>query len=570
MKHRLLPILSTILVLSLYAPASHAQWAPAGVVISAGVSNQISPQSIPDGAGGAFVTWADTRSGNSDIYAQRVNGQGVVQWLPANGVAVRAVTNDQTDPRIVSDGAGGAIIVWVEGRNNGTTDIYAQRIDATGAALWGVNAIALCSATNNQQSIGAIPDGAGGAIVAWQDARGGSSSVADIYAQRVDQGGTAQWTTDGVAVCIAADQQSLPVLVSDGAGGAIIAWSDHRSGTSKDIYARRVNAAGTLQWTADGVAVCTAASEQDSPAITIDAAGGAIVTWSDARTSFTDIYAQRVNGAGAAQWTADGVAVCGAANSQNDPQIVADNGGGAIVLWNDGRDSGTTDVDIYAQRLNASGAPQWAADGVAVCAAANQQVFARMTADGGGGAVAAWMDTRSGGLNYDIYAQRIKPAGTMQWAVNGVALCTAANGQFSPTVASDGFGGAIVAWQDLRNGSTYDIYANRITQSGAIPTAVGGTPPAPSFLIGDAYPNPFSAGTAFDVSLPRTADVRMEIFDVGGRRVRGLDLGRVEAGATRIAFDGRDDGSRPLTSGVYFVRVHAGNETATRKLVIQR
>jgi FlgD Ig-like domain len=153
---------------------------------------------------------------------------------------------------------------------------------------------------------------------------------------------------------------------------------------------------------------------------------------------------------------------------------------------------------------------------------------------------------------------------------NGVALCTATNGQFSPTVASDGFGGAIVAWQDFRSGTTYDIYANRITQSGAIPTAVGGTPPAPSFLIGGAYPNPFSTGTAFDVSLPRTADVRMEIFDVGGRRVRGLDLGRVEAGATRISFDGRDDGLRPLPSGVYFVRVHVGNEIATRKLVIQR
>jgi len=315
--------------------------------------------------------------------------------------------------------------------------------------------------------------------------------------------------------------------------------------------------------------VCTAANGQDSPAIAADAAGGAIITWTDPRGGFTDIYAQRVNSAGAAQWTADGVAVCAATNSQNDPQILADNGG-ALLLWNDARDSGTTDVDIYAQRLNASGAPQWTANGIAVCTAVNQQVFARMTPDGSGGAVAAWMDTRSGGLNYDMYAQRIKPAGTMQWPANGVALCTATNGQYNPTLASDGFGGAIVAWQDLRSGTTYDIYANRITQSGAIPTAVGNTPAAPSFLIGDAFPNPFSAETAFDVSMPRTAEVRMEIFDVGGRRVRGQNLGRLTAGTTRLSFDGHDDNTRPLPSGVYFVRVRAGNESATRKLVIQR
>ncbi len=567
MRPRLLLALLT-LVAFLHPLASHAQWSANGVVLSAGLGNQSSPQAIPDGAGGAFVTWTDARGSDLDVYAQRVNGQGVVQWTPMNGVGVRTVVNDQSDPRMVSDAAGGAIIVWVEERNNGSTDIYAQRIDGTGAAQWGVNAIVICSAQNDQLSISAIPDGAGGAVIAWQDARGGSVMVADIYAQRVNSNGAVQWTSDGVAVCVAADQQSLPVLVSDGAGGAIVAWSDHRSGTNRDIYARRVTSAGSLQWTVDGVAVCTATEEQDSPAIAIDAAGGALITWTDARNGLTDIYAQRVNGLGAAQWTAGGIVVCGAANAQNDPQIIADNSGGAIVTWNDARDSGTTDIDIYAQRLNASGAPQWTANGVALCTAVNQQVFARLATNGSGGAVVAWMDTRSGGLNYDIYAQRINSTGTLQWAANGEALCTATNGQYSPTVASDSFGGAIVAWQDLRSGTTYDIYANRITQGGVIPTGVGGTPAVPSLLVGVAYPNPFSAGTAFDVTVPRNADVSVEIFDVGGRRV--LDLARLDAGATRLSFDGRDARSRLLPSGVYFLRVHAANETVTRKLVIQR
>jgi FlgD Ig-like domain len=568
MNRRFLPLFA-ILVASVDPITSYAQWASDGSLLSAGVSNQTGPQATPDGAGGAFVTWTDSRNGNLDIYAQLVNSNGVVEWV-GNGLAVRSVAHNQSDPRIVPDNTGGAIVVWVEEENNGSTDIVAQRIDATGAAQWGVNAITICGAQNDQRSISAIPDGAGGAIFVWQDARGGSFMVADIYAQRVNSAGTILWAGDGVAVCIAADQQSLPVLASDGAGGAIFAWSDYRDGLTHDIYTRRVNAAGSLQWTADGVPACTAASEQDAPAATTDGAGGAIISWTDARDGLTDIYAQRVNGSGAPQWDGDGVVVCDATGSQNDPQIIAGASGGAVLTWNDARDAGTTDVDIYAQRVDGSGAAQWTDGGVALCTEVNTQLFARLTPAGDGGAVVTWIDTRTGGLNYDIYAQRIDASGAVQWTGNGVALCTASNGQLSPTIVTDGFGGAIVAWQDHRSGSTSDIYGNRITRGGMIPTAVGGAPALPSIVVGEGYPNPFSAQTTLDLTLPQSAAVRVELLDVRGRRVRVVDLGRVAAGTTSFSFDGRDAAGHLLPSGVYFCRVHAAPAAITRKLVIQR
>src|SRR5881296_3221526 len=140
----------------------------------------------------------------------------------------------------------------------------------------------------------------------------------------------AQWTADGVALCTAANDQGAPQITADGAGGAIVTWRDLRSGRG-DIYAQRVNAAGAPQWTADGVALCTAANNQNAPQITADGAGGAIVTRRDLRSGRGDIYAQRVTAAGAPQWTADGVALCTAANNQNAPQITADGAGGAIV-----------------------------------------------------------------------------------------------------------------------------------------------------------------------------------------------------------------------------------------------
>ena len=126
--------------------------------------------------------------------------------------------------------------------------------------------------------------------------------------------------------------QYIPTITSDGAGGAIVTWEDSRSG-NYDIYAQRVNASGAVQWTADGVALCTATGSQWAPTITSDGAGGAIVTWQDYRSGNYDIYAQRVNASGAVQWTADGVALCTATGYQGAPTITSDGAGGAIVTW---------------------------------------------------------------------------------------------------------------------------------------------------------------------------------------------------------------------------------------------
>src|SRR5690349_432103 len=140
--------------------------------------------------------------------------------------------------------------------------------------------VALCTAAANQQYSTVISDGVGGAIVCWQDLR---SSNNDIYVQRVSAAGEPLWTADGVVLCNAANDQLLPTIASDGAGGAIVTWYDFRNGTA-DIYAQRVNAAGVPQWTGGGIALCTAPGDQQIPTVASDGAGGAIVTWYDFRS----------------------------------------------------------------------------------------------------------------------------------------------------------------------------------------------------------------------------------------------------------------------------------------------
>ncbi len=459
MMKRIVRTTALILLLAIAGLSSaHAEWIPNGTAVAPSPDPVPgAPQIVSDGSGGAIVVWQNSGASGKDIYAQRVNASGAVLWV-ADGVAICAAAYDQINPHLAADGSGGAIIAWEDSRG-GSYDIYAQRVDASGVVQWATNGVAICSAANSQDFSGIVSDGLGGAIIAWDDYRGGNY---DVYAQRVDASGVVQWTADGAAVCMAASTQSLPSIGSDGSGGAVIAWQDYRGGTS-DIYAQRLNGSGAALWTTDGVPLCTAGTNQVYPMIGSDGAGGAIVTWQDYRSGNTDIYAGRVDASGVVQWTADGIVICAAVYDQMNPQLIADGSGGAIVTWRDNR-SGNS--DIYAQRVNASAAVQWTADGVVVCAAANIQYNPGLISNGYGGAFIAWQDFRGGTLP-DVYAQEVGASGEAQWTTDGVVVSTARYSQVYPVVAPDGSGGMIITWHDRRAGGYGEVFAQRMNASGA-------------------------------------------------------------------------------------------------------
>ena len=90
-------------------------------------------------------------------------------------------------PKIVTDGAGGSIISWEDSRTSEYQPrIYAQRLGADGTRLWNTDGIKLCSERNSHDKMEMISDGNGGAYMAWEDL---SLDGEDIYAQRIDRNG---------------------------------------------------------------------------------------------------------------------------------------------------------------------------------------------------------------------------------------------------------------------------------------------------------------------------------------------------------------------------------------------
>jgi hypothetical protein len=555
MKKSLLAILFAIP--ALLPTKLNAQWTSnptLNTVICSVIGDETVPDIISDGAGGAIITWSDYRNGiNQDIYAQHLNALGVATWT-TNGVAICTASDEQYYPKIISDGAGGAVITWQDYRNGAGTDIYAQRINALGVVQWGTNGTPICLATsgqytsNNYYSPTLLPDGTGGAIITWFDLRNGVSY--DIYAQKINGLGIVQWTTDGVNICPTAGEQELPVVSPDGSGGVIVAWYDIRNG-NWDIYAQRVNSSGVIQWNAAGVPICTATGEQAYQTIAPDNSGGAIITWHDYRAGATDIYAQHIDAAGTVLWTTDGVVICAASSYQYNPNILEDGSGGAIITWHDVRTPGN--YDIYAQRINGAGAVQWTADGVAVTSNTDNQQSPVITSDSMGGAIITWYDNIS-----DIYAQRLNSSGVLQWAPNGVAISTAGGPQVYPDIIADGSGGAIITWADLRI-SNYDIYAQNIDSYGGLGVTTGINEDNSSAGI-TLYPNPANSFLNIAINENMIANTAL-IYDVNGKAVKTLSLTNTDKNfQTDIS---------SLTPGIYLFVIQSDNLNYSKTFIVE-
>lgn len=88
-----------------------------------------------------------------------------------------------------------------------------------------------------------------------------------------------------------------------------------------------------------------------------------------------------------------------------------------------------------------------------------------------------------------------------------------------------------------------------------------------SLALSAPYPNPGAGSTRLEFSLPAAADADVAVFDAAGRRVRTLVHATLGAGVHPLVWDGRDAAGRTATPGLYWVRLAAGGQTATRRFV---
>ena len=88
------------------------------------------------------------------------------------------------------------------------------------------------------------------------------------------------------------------------------------------------------------------------------------------------------------------------------------------------------------------------------------------------------------------------------------------------------------------------------------------------FSLGQNAPNPFNSSTTIPYEIATAASAELAIYNVAGQRVRTFVLGYQSPGEYRVVWDGRDDGGRKLSSGVYLYALKSGAEAVWRKAVL--
>jgi hypothetical protein len=370
-----------------FSPEGARLWGDAGVPVTLAPANQGASgfSMTTDENGGAFLAWEDARPDCCKVYAQHLLADGTVLWAP-DGIRLSPEPTISFGPmsglpQAVSDGAGGVIVVWLENQVDPEVEpppVTVQRVDASGEILWPENGVRV--GVPQFVTFSVVGDGAGGAFVAFiadTEADFGEMSV-----QRVGPNGTPLWGANGSLLGEADYYAETPDVIADGNGGAIVTWVNHAFDEihveeSIDVYAQRLDAAGTPVWEAGGKPLCTFPGEQDDPRILGDGEGGAIVVWRDCRdyperiACFfgSDIYAQHVRPDGTELWPTGGTPVSAAPGPQSVGQgtpprhfihMTTDTAGGAVVVWPDGRRGGCenaiyiTECDVFAQRINST------------------------------------------------------------------------------------------------------------------------------------------------------------------------------------------------------------------------
>jgi len=469
----------------------------------------------PDGSGGAIIAWVDQRTG-LDIYAQRIDANGFVKWT-ANGIAISTAAYFRAQAAIISDGSGGAIITWADYRNGIDFDIYAQRVDGNGVIKWTADGVGICMGKGDQTFPVMTSDGNGGAIITWTDQRDLATNSNDIYAQGINADGTLKWPQT-IAISTNPDGVVSPSITTDGSGGAIITWVEdmslHNDTSAGDLYAQRLDHNGLTLWATDGVSICAAKRQQLNPVIATDGLGGAFISWEDERDISinplnSDIYAQRVNANGVVQWKTNGIGISTTTEQQHSVKIISDQTGGAILAFLNWSGYVTT---LITQRIDGNGTLLWG--GYAI-GSGGKGAF-DLVSDNNGGALITWEDSRSGAI--DNYAQHLDANGAQLWMFGGVVVSNAYGEQTLPHLVNDNSGGIIIVWDDSRN-TLSDIYAQHVKSDGTLGSSnlsTGGISAITRAV--SVYPNPFDQYLFVDVSsIKSTLPLAITIFDISGK-----------------------------------------------------
>jgi hypothetical protein len=352
------------------------------------------------------------------------------QWSsnPMLNTPIADVNGDQAVPQIAASGDGSTWMAWFDNRG-GSYAVYVQRLDAQGNETFAHDGLLVSNNPQSSSLVGwsMISDGAGGCVLAFTDTRAGGDL--DVYAYRIDVAGNFVWGPNGVTLSNNADFESNPSYARTSDGNFVIAWGRQPSSGLGAAHFQKLDPAGTPAFPGDGMQIVGTGSEKPGFVVVVPADnGGWIVGYLRDITSFTSprhIRAQKFDSNGNALWNAGAPVIVYDTNAVPigyQFQMLSDEAGGAVFGWH--RSTGTSNFDVLVQHLDANGNELFAHEGIPVSTDPNtiklDPAIAYLPASGD--TIVVFDKRNTNQSMWSLSAQRVSSTGTLLWTSNALDL----------------------------------------------------------------------------------------------------------------------------------------------------
>ncbi|RMG60740.1 MAG: T9SS C-terminal target domain-containing protein [Calditrichaeota bacterium] len=273
-------------------------------------------------------------------------------------------------------------------------------------------------------------------------------------------------------------------------------------------------------------------------------------------TSNPDVWLLRLDSNGDTLWTR----TYGTAADAEVAKCIRQTADGGFIITGYKGLFGENDLsDLYLIRTDANGDTLWTrvyADPVK-----RQKGYAVRETSDGGFVICGYIDFPG-----NVLVMKVDQNGTLLW--QRIFSSPYEARAYDIEITSDN--GFILAgvWSRSTTSTSMDMFLMRMEpdQVVGIHDQPGGVPGSMR-LIGN-YPNPFNPETHLAFSLVQAAFVKLEVYDLAGKKIKTLVNGRRAAGHYTVVWNGTNQAGQSVGSGVYFYRLSSGIESQTRKMLL--
>ncbi|MBI5648022.1 MAG: hypothetical protein HY962_13915 [Ignavibacteriae bacterium] len=574
--------MKTILTICFAAILLHinagAQWLRYGLPLTDPLSARefFYPRLIPDGTGGAFVTWEDVTYGvRKDVYIQRVNNDGRPLW-ERYGKQVSITDSVRQQYLEVTPMYNGAVtMAWVH-----YPYVRVQKIDTAGQEYWASGGVVINSASRPAGLVDVTPDGAGGMYVVsynWDFTR--------PWIQRVDSGGRPMWGDSCVLLSQRPDSAAyiagIDVLCADSSGDVYVAWierwTEKRTDVDHQVYIQKFDRNGVAQWTENGIPVAEHPNwNWQLVKLVEDNAGGVYVFWY--KEFVRDQAAQHFDKYGKCSFGTDGVVLM---KGRSKGDMLPDGKGGVYLYYTflGAPNFVYYEAQHYSNNLDSSywNPTRLGHHGVTVVDESNgyrKESFypeCEASPDGKGGLFI------TGGQygSREHWVQWIDSTGTARWTAPGSATVDGIEVETNPPrpaaihhqlIRMVKPGEAFLVWAQLNSGElSYQLYLAKITTSGVVSVQSLASKEPNDIQLGYTYPSPAAGDTTISGNNGAAGHLTLTLHDIQGRELGSVFDGEREAGPFSVPYN-----VSHLAPGTYYIHASNGTTRSVLPLIVYR